>query len=115
MRLLVTTFAWMAVGVSAYAQPSMDMGALTKFARDTGMPAKAKLIGPTADYLHQQLKTDLPIFAEAVVLRTIDKKCQRVRVNYSIPDLIVTARNPANPQETRTGPFEASMELNLCN
>ena len=115
MKLLVTTFLMMAVVVSAYAQPSMDVGALTKFARDTGMPAKAKLIGPTADYLHQQLKTDLPIFAEAVVLRKIDKKCQRVRVNYSIPDLIVTARNPANPEDTRTGSFEASMELNLCN
>jgi hypothetical protein len=99
----------------ALAQPSMDIGALSKFARDTGMPAKAILTGPTADYLHQQLKTQAQIFAEAVVLRKIDNKCQRVRVNFNIPDLVVTARNPANPQETRTGPFEAALELSLCS
>lgn len=115
MKLLATSVLLMAVSAPALSQPSMDVGALTKFARDTGMPAKAILTGPTADYLRQQLKTQAQIIAEAVVLKKIDDKCQRVRVNFSIPDLVVTARNPANPEETRTGPFDAALELNLCN
>lgn len=99
----------------AHAELTMDVGGLAKFARDTGMPAKAILSGSAAEYLRTELKTELPIYAEAVVIRKIDDKCNRFRINLTIPGYIVKARNPANPDEVRTGPFEAAMELNLCS
>jgi hypothetical protein len=115
MKRLIACVMAMGANVLVYAQPTMDIGALAKFARDTGVPAKAILTGPGADYLQKQLNTSAPVIAEAMVVRTINSKCQRIRVNLSVPDVIVTAKNPVNPDESRTGPFDLSMELNLCN
>jgi hypothetical protein len=93
----------------------MDVGALSKFARDTGMPAKAILIGPMADYMHKELGTEAAIYAESEVVRKIDSKCNRYRIKLNIPELIVSARNPTNPDDIHTGPFEAVIEMNLCS
>lgn len=99
----------------AFAQVEMDAGALAKFARDTGMPAKAILVGPAADYLHQTFKTQATIYAEASVVRKIDDRCNRIKLVLKMPDFVVTVKNPANPAEEKTGPFETTTEMNLCS
>ena len=101
--------------VPVYAIDQMNVGALTKLVRDTGKPAKAILIGDTADYLHEKLKTKETIYADASLVKKVDDRCNRFRIRYTIPELIVTAKNPKNPSEQKQGPFEFTVEANLCD
>jgi hypothetical protein len=98
-----------------HAQEQMEAGVLLKLARDTGKPAKGILIGPAAQYLHQTFQTQATIFAEASVVRKIDDRCSRMRVVFRMPDFVITARNPAKHEEQKTGPFETTTEMNLCD
>jgi hypothetical protein len=115
--VLVSVPLLAALQVLAHAQglPVMDVGALAKFARDTGMPAKARLNGPLVDLLHKELQTNSDVLAEAVVVKKIGNGCNRYRFDLHIPDLIVSARNPDNQDDLRTGPFRSSVEMNLCD
>ena len=99
----------------AWALDEMDAGNIAKMAKETGRPVKALLTGPAAQYLRSTFQTPAPIYAEAIVVRKIDERCTRMRMIFTIPDFVITVRNPANPEQLKTGPFETTTELNLCN
>jgi hypothetical protein len=98
-----------------FAQERMEAGVLLKLARDTGKPSKGILIGPAADYLHQTFQTQATIYAEASIVKKIDERCNRMKVVFRMPDFVITVRNPANRDEQKTGPFETTAEMNLCD
>ena len=99
----------------AWALIEMDAGNIAKMAKETGRPVKALLMGPAAQYLRSTFQTTAPIYAEAIAVRKIDERCTRMRLIFTIPDFVITVRNPANPKQLKTGPFETTTELNLCN
>lgn len=97
-----------------WALNEMDAGNIAKMAKETGKPIKAILTGPAAQYLRTTFQTPATIYAEAMVVRKIDERCTRMRMIFTIPDFVVTVRNPAKPEQLKTGPFETTTELNLC-
>lgn len=115
IRLACVLSCLLAFAAPVYAIDEMNVGALTKLVRDTGKPAKAILIGETADYLREKLKTKATVYADAVLVKKIDERCNRFRIRYTIPELVVTAKNPKNPSEQKQGPFEFTMDANLCD
>lgn len=103
-----------AVNSPVWALDEMDAGNIAKMAKETGKPVKAILTGPAAQYLRTTFQTQATIYAEAMVVRKIDERCTRMRMIFTIPDFVVTVRNPAKPEQLKTGPFETTTELNLC-
>jgi hypothetical protein len=97
-----------------WALDEMDAGNIAKMAKDTGRPVKAILTGSAAQYLRKTFQTPATIYAEATVVRKIDDKCVRMRMIFTIPDFVITVRNPANPEQQKTGPFETTTEMNFC-
>lgn len=113
-RVYVALLA-MAFGAPVLALNEMDAGNIAKMAKETGKPVKAILTGPAAQYLRTTFQTPATIYAEAMVVKKIDDRCTRMRMIFTIPDFVITVRNPANPEQQKTGPFETTTEMNLCN
>ncbi len=113
----ITVVAVMSAGLlmPAQAQERMDTGALVRQTMKTGKPAKALLSGGAEEYLRSSLKTDKAIWATATIVKRLDPTCVRARIVFEIPDLVVTATNPKDPKDKRTGPFESTMEGNFCD
>ena len=113
----ITVVAVMLFGLMlpALAQEKMDTGALVRQAMKTGKPATAMLSGGAEEYLRSTLKTDKAIWATATIVKRLDPTCVRARIVFEIPDLVVTATNPKDPTDKRTGPFESTMEGNFCD
>ena len=119
-RKQIERFAVIAITISsvvtpALAQERMDTGALVRQAMKTGKPTKALLSGGAEEYLRSSLKTDKAIWATATIVKRLDPTCVRARIVFEIPDLVVTATNPKDPKDKRTGPFESTMEGNFCD
>lgn len=112
-RILAFSLA-MTLVQPVWAFNEMDAGNIAKMAKETGKPVKAILTGPAAQYLRTTFQTPATIYAEAMVVRKIDERCTRMRMIFTIPDFVVTARNPAKPEQLKTGSFETTTELNLC-
>jgi hypothetical protein len=98
-----------------FAQESMSSSDLIKKAIATGNVERAIINGETEQYLRKTLKTDKTIYGTAQVVKRLSPTCARTRLEVKIPDLIVTATNPANSNEKKTGPFESTLEGNFCN
>ena len=113
-RLLTVCMAMFLVQ-PVLALDEMDAGNIAKMAKDTGKPVKAILTGAAAQYLRKTFQTPATIYAEAMVIKKIDDKCTRMRMIFTIPDFVVTVRNPANPEQQKTGPFESTTEMNFCD
>lgn len=99
----------------AFAQEQMSSSDLIKKAMVSGQVEQAILTGETEQYLRKSLKTDKTIYGSAQVIKRLSPSCARTKLQISIPDLIVTATNPKNPAEKKTGPFESTLEGNFCN
>lgn len=99
----------------AWSKDTTTSADLIRKADTDKKPAGGFVEDQTTEYLRLSLKTDKPIHGTAEVVKRIDEKCIRARVTYRIPEFIVTAKNPSNPQESKTGPFEASIEGNFCD
>lgn len=102
-------------GASVWAQERMDTTALVRQAMKTGAPARALLSGGVEEYLRSAFKTDKAIWATASIVKRLSPTCARAKIVFEIPDLVVTATNPKNPSDKRTGPFESTMEGNFCD
>lgn len=103
------------LALPSFGQDEATSSDLIKRAMLSGNVEKAIITGETQQYLQKSLKTDKTIYGTARVVKRLSPKCARTRLEISIPDLIVTATNPANPKEKKTGPFESSLEGNFCD
>lgn len=104
----------MVVANTALSQQKFTSSDLVRKAIAQQAPAHGLLGGKTEAYLRNAIKTDKPIYGTASIVKMNDAKCARARIKITVPDLMVTATNPSDPKQVKTGPFETTIEGNFC-